>query len=43
MNHEKFTDYEEARDYSLTIPWKIGTCSSGESCWCRVIFPVDFL
>lgn len=36
-----FTDYEQARDYSHTIPWKIGTCVSGERCWCRIIFPVE--
>jgi len=36
-----FKDYEDARDYSLTVPWKIATCSSGESCWCRIILPIE--
>jgi len=33
MNHE------EAILKSLSIPWKIELCNSGETCWCRVIVP----
>lgn len=29
--------YEEARKKALSVKWKIGTCSEGEKCWCRVI------
>jgi hypothetical protein len=29
--------YEEAIQKSLTVKWKIDTCSEGERCWCRVI------
>jgi hypothetical protein len=30
-------DIEEAIKKSLETPWRLGTCSQGESCWCRVI------
>lgn len=33
--------FEEAIQKSFTVPWKIETCISGESCWCRLISPVD--
>ena len=32
--------FEEAKKLVLQVPWKIGTCNSGEKCWCRVIKPV---
>jgi len=41
MNEKIFDSYEEAHKYSLTIPWKIELCNSGESCWCRVIVPSE--
>ena len=34
-------NYEEARRYSLTVPWKIDVCNSGEECWCRLILPTE--
>jgi len=34
-------DYLEAQNKALATKWKVGTCSSGEACWCRTIFPVD--
>lgn len=33
--------YSEARKEVYKRPWKISTCSSGESCWCRVIELVE--
>lgn len=29
--------HEEAVQVSLQLPWKIGVCNHGESCWCRTI------
>jgi hypothetical protein len=40
MNEKIFDSYEEAHKYSLTIPWKVEPCFSGETCWCRVILPI---
>jgi hypothetical protein len=41
MSDKVFENYDEAHKYSLTIPWKLETCNSGESCWCRVIVPSE--
>jgi len=41
MSEQIFENYDEAHKYSLTIPWKIELCNSGESCWCRVIVPSE--
>ena len=30
-------NYQEAIEKSLTVKWKVDTCSQGEQCWCRVI------
>lgn len=34
-------NYEEALQYSLTVPWKVDLCNSGESCWCRIVLPTE--
>lgn len=34
-------NYEEALQKSLSVPWKIDVCNTGEDCWCRVIMPVE--
>jgi hypothetical protein len=39
--NKTFNSYEEAQEYALTIPWKVTTCHVGESCWCRMIVPVE--
>lgn len=31
--------FEEARDYSFNVRWKVETCFSGENCWCRIVVP----
>jgi hypothetical protein len=36
-----FENYNEAHQYSLTIPWKIELCNTGENCWCRVVAPSE--
>ncbi len=32
--------YKEAQEASLSVEWKTSTCTSGESCWCRIIEPL---
>lgn len=34
-------NYEEAKRYSFTVPWKVSECFSGPDCWCRIIVPVE--
>ncbi len=41
MSEQIFDSYDEAQKYSLTIPWKLETCNTGESCWCRIILPTE--
>ena len=41
MNKQIFNSYEEAHQYSLTIPWKLALCNTGETCWCRIILPTE--
>jgi hypothetical protein len=41
MNKKIFDSYEEAHKYSLTVPWKLSLCNTGESCWCRIILPTE--
>jgi hypothetical protein len=36
-----YENYEEARRYSLTIPWKLEVCNVGKECWCRAILPTE--
>lgn len=33
--------YQEAEEKSFTVEWELDTCSQGESCWCRVVKPVE--
>jgi len=41
MSEQIFENYDEAHKYSLTVPWKLETCSAGEECWCRIILPTE--
>lgn len=41
MSNKIFNSYDEAHKYSLTVPWKLKTCSAGEECWCRIIVPTE--
>jgi hypothetical protein len=41
MSEQIFNSYDEAHQYSLTIPWELETCNVGESCWCRLILPTE--
>jgi hypothetical protein len=36
-------NYEQTIKKTLTIEWRVGTCNSGEDCWCRTIFPKEDL
>ena len=29
--------YEETIQKALSVEWKVGTCSQGDECWCRII------
>lgn len=31
--------FKEANDLSFQVKWKVSTCTSGESCWCRTVAP----
>ena len=33
--------YSEAEKHALTVKWKIGFCTQGESCWCRTVIPEE--
>lgn len=37
MSEKTFENYDKAKTHSLTMPWKLKTCSVGEDCWCRII------
>ncbi|NDB59483.1 hypothetical protein EB001_13685 [bacterium] len=41
MSEKIFDNYDEAHKYSLTIPWKLALCNTGETCWCRIILPTE--
>ena len=43
MSEQIFENYESAHAYSLTLPWKLELCNTGESCWCRIIVPVEII
>ena len=34
-------NFEQARELSFLVPWKVAECFSGPQCWCRRIVPVD--
>lgn len=34
-------EYKEAKDKSLNVLWKAVPCFTGESCWCRVVEPIE--
>jgi hypothetical protein len=33
--------YDEAKEYSFQVPWKVSECFVGQGCWCRIIEPVE--
>lgn len=41
MKSDGMLTYEQAAEKSLQVPWKLDTCSQGETCWCRVVKPVE--
>lgn len=34
-------NFDQAREHSFLVPWKVAECFSGPGCWCRRIVPVD--
>lgn len=34
-------NYDQAKELSFLVPWKVTECFSGPDCWCRRIVPVD--
>jgi len=34
-------NFEQAKELSFLVPWKVDECFSGPQCWCRRIMPVD--
>lgn len=34
-------NFDQAKELSFLVKWKVAECFSGSSCWCRRIVPVD--
>jgi hypothetical protein len=34
-------NFEQAKELSFLVKWKVAECFSGPQCWCRRIVPVD--
>lgn len=34
-------NFEQAKELSFLVPWKVAECFSGPDCWCRRIVPID--
>ena len=34
-------NYEQAKELSFLVKWKIAECFSGPQCWCRRIVPIE--
>lgn len=34
-------NFEQAKELSFLVPWKVAECFSGPECWCRIIVPVE--
>jgi hypothetical protein len=34
-------NFEQAKELSFLVPWKVDECFSGPQCWCRIIVPVE--
>ena len=34
-------NYDQAKELSFLVKWKVTECFSGPQCWCRRIVPVD--
>lgn len=41
MTEDSNLTYDEAVQLSLTVNWKVSPCNQGDSCWCRIIEPVE--
>lgn len=34
-------NFEQARELSFLVKWKVAECFSGPECWCRIIAPFE--
>ena len=34
-------NYDQAKELSFLVKWKVTECFSGPECWCRIIVPVE--
>ena len=34
-------NFDQAREYSFLVKWKVAECFSGPDCWCRIILPFE--
>lgn len=34
-------NFEQAREYSFLVKWKVAECFSGPDCWCRIVVPIE--
>lgn len=34
-------NFDQAREYSFLVKWKVAECFSGPQCWCRRIVPAE--
>ena len=34
-------NFEQAKELSFLVKWKVVECFSGPDCWCRIIVPVE--
>lgn len=34
-------NFEQAKEYAFTMPWKVSQCFVGPECWCKIIVPIE--
>ena len=34
-------NYDQAKELSFLVPWKVAECFSGSGCWCRRVVPAE--
>ena len=41
MKTDGMLTYDEAIEKSFQVEWKLDFCKQGETCWCRIVKPVE--
>lgn len=41
MKSDGMLTHEQAAEKSFQVPWKLDLCKQGETCWCRIVKPVE--